>query len=102
VSVAVETARQHWEEGYRRFQELALDGAGRDRLQLELETLSGELRRRLGQKFTLAEAAELYRGAESWASEAFADAGTSWRRDLAVVLDAAFFLYARSAQDYLP
>jgi len=100
----VEVARQQWQEGYRRFKTLADEPARRDRLYLELETISDELRRRIGQTFTMAEAAELYGDAERWATATMAERAPvrDWPRDLATVLDAAFCLYARAAVDYLP
>ena len=83
---------------------MASGPAARDRLYLELETISAELRRRIGQTFTLAEAVELYGGAERWATDVIAEreAVRGWSRDLAIVLDAAFYLYTRAAVDYLP
>ena len=100
----VEVARQQWQEGYRRFQTLADEPASRDRLYRELETISDELRRRIGQTFTMAEAAEMYGDAERWATETVAERAPArgWPRDLAIVLDAAFCLYARAAVDYAP
>ncbi|MGD0273256.1 MAG: hypothetical protein ABSB96_05980 [Gaiellaceae bacterium] len=100
----VEVARQQWQEGYRRFQTLAGEPASRDRLYLELETISDELRRRIGQTFTMAEVAEVYGDAERWATATVAERAPvrGWSRDLATVLDAAFCLYARAAVDYLP
>jgi hypothetical protein len=100
----VEVARQQWREGYRRFQTLADEPANRDRLYLELETISDELRRRIGQTFTMVEATEEYGDAERWATETLAERAPvrGWPRDLAIVLDAAFCLYVRAAVDYLP
>jgi hypothetical protein len=101
VSATIEVSRQQWQEGYQRFQALA---SGSDRLYLELETISDELRRRIGQTFTLAEAVELYGSAERWGADVMAErsATRGWSRDLAIVLDAAFYLYTRAAVDYLP
>jgi hypothetical protein len=100
----VEVARQQWQDGYRRFQTLVGEPASRDRLYLELETISDELRRRIGQTFTLAEAAEVYGEAERWAAATVAERApvSGWSHNLATVLDAAFCLYARAAVDYLP
>ena len=52
----------------------------------------------------MAEAVELYGGAERWATDVIAEraAVRGWPRDLAIVLDAAFYLYTRAAVDYLP
>jgi hypothetical protein len=104
VSATIEVSRQQWHDGYQRFLALAAGSAARDRLYLELETISDELRRRIGQTFTLAEAVELYDDAERWATEAVAEraAVRGWARDLAIVLDAAFHLYTRAAVDYIP
>ena len=104
VSATIEVSRQQWQDGYRRFQALAAGSVASDRLYLELETISDELRRRIGQTFTLAEAVELYGNAERWAADVMAEraAVRGWSRDLAIVLDAAFHLYARAAVDYLP
>jgi hypothetical protein len=66
--------------------------------------LTEELRRRIGQTFTLAELAEAYRGAERWSRDAVADRtyGAAAPADLALVEDAAFHLYSRGAVDYTP
>jgi len=102
-SYVVETARHQWEQGHRRFEEEARDPARRLRLLQHLETVNDELRKRLGSTFTLAELAETYAGAEDWAREALAEAGApGWPRDLALVADEAFHVYARGAVDYRP
>jgi hypothetical protein len=96
--------RQEWQDGYERFRALTSEPLARDRLHLELEIATDELRRRIGQKFTLAEAVELYRSAENWAAEVTAERAPSraWPRELAIVIDAAFHLYAHAAIDYTP
>lgn len=105
MSATIEVSRQQWQEGYQRFQALAGSSApSGDRFYRELETISDELRRRIGQIFTLAEAVELYGSAERWGADVMAErsAVRGWSRDLAIVLDAAFYLYTRAAVDYLP
>jgi hypothetical protein len=104
VLETVAATREQWQEGYRRFQTLAGEPGGGERLYLELETVSDEMRRRIGQTFTMAEAVELYESADSWAVEAVAERAPvrGWERDLTTVLDAAFCLYTRAALDYLP
>ncbi len=104
MSAAIEASRQQWQDGYQRFLALAGGRADRERAYLELETISDELRRRIGQTFTLAEAVELYNDSERWAAEAITErtAVRGWARDLAIVLDAAFHLYTRAAVDYVP
>src|SRR5205085_4644058 len=53
----LDSVRQEWEEGNRRFEELARDRALRPRLFAQLEIVTDELRKRVGQTFTLAELA---------------------------------------------
>jgi|SRR5687768_9756712 hypothetical protein len=100
-AVAVELARSQWEEGSRRFDEaVKLDR----RLLDAVDAVLDDLRRRVGQTFTLEELAAAYDAAEHWAHAAVADraAFPGWPRRLTDVLDAAFHLYARGATDYAP
>ena len=102
----LESARYQWEEGLRR---LASEGSGTARsrhLALLVEAVIAELRRRVGQMFTLAELAQAYDGSEDWVREVVVRsvqprfrAGV---RDTAIVQDAAFGQYARGASDYSP
>jgi 2-C-methyl-D-erythritol 4-phosphate cytidylyltransferase len=66
--------------------------------------VTAELRRRVGQTFTLAELADEYARAERWSREALSDAGAPawWPRSLTVVEGAAFHDYARGAVDFEP
>jgi predicted ABC-type ATPase len=102
--VEVALARQQWEAGYRRLEETRVDRRRYDRLVEQLETVSGQLRRRVGQTFTLAELATAYDNADDWAREAVteADEGPGAANELSTVGDAAFHLYARGALDYAP
>jgi ferric-dicitrate binding protein FerR (iron transport regulator) len=104
MSATVASARQDWEEGYRRFQEQARDPARAHLLYEQLEAITGELRRRIGGAFTLAELAAAYAGAERWSRVAVADRAPApgWARTLAVVEDSAFHLYSRGAVDFEP
>ena len=100
-AVAVRLARSQWAEGSRRFDE----AVKADRRLLDAsDAVSDELRRRVGQTFTLEELAAAYETAERWAYEAVADhaAFPGWPRRLTDVLDAAFHLYALGATDYAP
>ncbi len=104
MSVAVENARQEWEESHRRLQDEARDPLRYDRLLQQVEIVSAELRRRIGQTFTLDELARVYADADRWAREAVAASEPPpwWPRTLALVEGAAFHLYARGASDYAP
>ena len=95
-AVAVEHARQQWEEGHRRLQSYSDDRA-LFQLQAQVRLVVDELNRRVGQTFTLAELAHAYQEADRWLYDVLGPA-----RHLAIVQDAAFHLYARRAVDYAP
>lgn len=102
----IDSARQLWDDAARR---LAAEGDPTRERQLWalVDAILDELRRRLGQRFTLAELAALHgRAAEDWARELLAESMPPEPRvgpaDLTLVLDAAFHLYARGASDYRP
>lgn len=104
--MSVDVARHQWEEGLRR---LGAERGARARQLADLvDAVQDELRRRVGQTFTLAQLAEAYTGSEDWVRDvvvesapapARAEAGL---RDTALVQDAAFASYARGATDYRP
>jgi hypothetical protein len=102
--LALETVRQEWEEGNRRFEEALRDPRERERLLAQLNVVTDELRKRIGQTFTLDELARAYGGADRWVRESVEErAGTpGWPRLATVVQDAAFHLYQRGALDYTP
>jgi hypothetical protein len=95
--------RQEWEEGERRLEAERGDRSRYERLLEQIETVTDELRRRIGQTYTLTELAAEYRDAERWAREVVEERAPSsgWPRDLALVLAAAFHGYQRGATDYL-
>jgi hypothetical protein len=99
-TVAVEHARQQWEEGYRRLQAHTPDRTLYVRLYAQVDVVASELNRRLGQTFTLAELAGAYREADHWLPGVLGP--TAGAADLALVQDAAFHLHARGAVDYTP
>ena len=88
-----------------------LDAAGDDtarsrHLLILVEAVAGELARRVGQTFTLADLAEAYDGAEDWVRDVIVASMPARSRagikDTALVQDAAFALYAQGASDYRP
>ena len=95
--------RQEWEEGHRRLESERSDPARYRTLLAQVDVITAELRRRVGQTYSLAELAAAYRDAESWGREAVEERAPSsgWPRDLALVLAAAFHAYQRGATDYL-
>ena len=103
MAVQVETARQQWEDGHRRLQATAGDPPRYERLAAQVEALMEELRRRVGQVFTLHELADEYTRAERWSREVAADNRRAPSPgDLSTAEDAAFHLYSRGARDYGP
>ena len=104
MSTLVELARQEWADGHRRL-EAERGNASRYRLlHTQLDAVIEQLRRRIGAAFTLAELAAEYSRSESWVRAAIADLppAAQWQPGLTTATDAAFYLYARGAQDYEP
>jgi hypothetical protein len=104
VRTDIEGARRDWADGYRRFELAAHDEVAGERLRLQLDVVSAELRRRVGSTFTLGMLSTAYAGSDDWARQAIEEhaATPGWARSVAVVGDAAFHLYARGASDYAP
>jgi hypothetical protein len=104
VVLALEVVRSEWEDGYRRFRDLSRDRVAADRLSLQLEVVTDELRKRVGQTFTLEDLAARYAAADEWVRETVSERAPTpgWPRTLALVQDAAFHLYQRGAVDYAP
>jgi hypothetical protein len=98
----VELIRQEWDDGRHRLEAERADPARYHRLVTQVEIIGDELRKRVGQTFTLAELADSYRDADRWARQLVEDRAPSpgWPRDLALVLAAAFHAYQRGAVDY--
>lgn len=103
MPLSVDTVRQQWEEGNRRFESRAADAVYPDLLE-QLEVATDELRKRVGQTFTLAQLVDAYAASDYWLREAVEERIDSpgWVRHLTVVQDAAFHQYARGATDYSP
>jgi alcohol dehydrogenase class IV len=104
VAIALEVVRREWEDGYRRFEDAARDSGAADRLSLQLEAVTDELRKRVGQTFTLRDLAAAYERSDAWARDVVSEraATPGWPRTVAIVQDAAFHLYQRGAVDYAP
>jgi hypothetical protein len=104
ATAAVETARREWEESSRRLEAEAGDPTRYRLLLDQVDAVRAELRRRIGQTFTLAELVDEYARAERWSREAVEESAPApgWPRTLSVVEGAAFHAYARGATDYAP
>jgi hypothetical protein len=102
--VSVQTARADWERGFAELEAEQGDPRRHARLVAAVEAVTAELRTRIGQTFTLAQLAGVYAGVDRWGRDAVAEQAPydGWPRDLALVQDAAFYLYARGALDFEP
>jgi hypothetical protein len=100
----VQLARHHWEDGRRRIEALRSDPVAYVRVTAQVELVASELRRRLGQTYTLADLAAAYDGADDWARDVLHDARDEGAPlpETPLVADAAFHVYARGASDYVP
>jgi hypothetical protein len=99
----VESTRREWADAHRRLEAHAADQALYRRLVDELEVVTDELRRRVGEVFTLEELVEAYDEADRWSREALDERGSPGaHRHAALLEDAAFHLYSRGASDYRP
>ena len=104
VAVVLDVVRSEWEDGYRRFRDLSRDRVAADRLSAQLEVVTDELRKRVGQTFTLEDLATKYGAADEWVRDTVSERAPfpGWPRTLSIVQDAAFHLYQRGAVDYTP
>lgn len=100
----VELARRQWEEGSRRVEALRNDRRRYRELVDQVEVVLVELRKRVGQTFTLGELADAYDRADDWARDVvdLADPEGPPPAELPAVAGAAFHHYARGATDYRP
>ena len=100
---ATTLVRHEWEEAARRLEGERGDPRRYERLLEQVEVVVAELRKQVGQTYTLAELSIAYRDADRWARAAVEERAPSpgWPRDLALVLAAAFHAYQRGATDYL-
>lgn len=103
----LETARFQWEEGRRRLESSREDNPRYRQLASLVDVVADELRRRVGQTFTLGELAEAYEGSEEWVRDVVLHSTPTRDArvglpDSTLVQDAAFAQYARGATDYVP
>jgi hypothetical protein len=101
----LESTRHEWEEGNRRLQAAASsDRTLYERLLSEIDLVLEQLRRRVGQTFTLGELASAYGESDRWVQAAMIEAepAPGWPARATTAQDAAFHLYSRGAVDYKP
>src|SRR3954468_15278315 len=99
-----ELVRQEWADGYRRLESEREHPLRFRMLLAQADAVACELRRRVGSVFTLDELAAEYGGSDRWALAALAELPPEARypAGVSIATDAAFLLYARGAQDYVP
>ena len=102
--MSLQTARVDWERGFAELEAQKPDRRRYARLLDAVDAVTAELRARVGQTFTMDQLVQAYGEVERWGREAVADRAPyeGWPRDLVLVQDAAFHLYARGAIDFEP
>jgi hypothetical protein len=100
----VAIARHEWEEGRRRLEAARDDGQHYRQLLGMLNLVHADLRKRVGQTYTLEQLATAYGDSDHWAREVLEERAETpgWPRDLTTVVAAAFEAYQRGATDYEP
>jgi hypothetical protein len=98
--VSFENAIYQWQQGERRLRAAPSERAAM--LERVTETLVGELRRRLGGRFSAEELVDLYGRGTAWCLQAAMKEAPDapWAWDSSIVVDAAFGRYLREATDY--
>jgi len=104
--VSLPSARHQWDEGRRRLAGEGEDTARSRHLDLLVDAVVDELRRRIGQTYTLRDLAGVYDGADDWVRDVIVTSlpprPRAGVRDAADIQDAAFARYAVGAVDYSP
>lgn len=104
--MSLPSARHQWDEGKRRLAGEGEDTARSRHLDLLVGAVVDELRRRIGQTYTLGDLASAYEGADDWVRDVIVTSlpprSRAGVRDAAVIQDAAFARYALGALDYSP
>lgn len=95
-----ESAIEQWRQGERRLN--AAPPERRPTLERVAAAITGELRRRLGGRFTSGELVHLYSEGTSWCLQLAVSLAPDdpWAWDASVSVDAAFARYLREAADY--
>lgn len=98
--MSTESAIYQWRRGERRLGEAPPDRG--PLLERIVATLVGDLRRRLGGRFSARELVALYDAGTDWCTQIAMSLAPAepWAWDAGVVVDAAFARYLREAHDY--
>jgi hypothetical protein len=100
----LDLARHNWDDGNRRIEATRSDRRQHALLNQRVDVVLGDLRRRVGQTFTLTELAEAYDGADGWVRDLLDDAEPDGGpvTEPGTIADAAFHHFSRGALDYSP
>ena len=98
--MSFENAIYQWQQGERRLKQAPPER--RAVLERVVEALVGELRRRLGGRFSSQELVELYGASTGWCLQLAMKTAPAdpWAWEAGLVVDAAFARYLREASDY--
>jgi hypothetical protein len=104
MASATDLVRHEWAAGYRRLESERENPAHYRALQSQLDAITAELRKRVGDVYAVGDLAAEYSRSDGWVQRLFADlpAEARWAPGLTIATDAAFHLFARRAQDYAP
>jgi hypothetical protein len=104
MSTGTELVRHEWADGYRRLESAREDPARYHVLRAQVDAIIDQLRRRVGARFELDELVAEYRRWDTSAHDLLPELPeeAQWAPGLTIAVDAAFHLYARSAQDFQP
>jgi hypothetical protein len=102
--MSVDAARAEWKRAFDEVEAERADPRRYRGLLAAVEAVTRELNARVGQIFTIDELLEAYADVEHWGRVAVEEWAPydGWPRDVALVEDAAFYLYARGATDFEP
>ena len=102
--MAADSVRVDWARAYQSLEEHKDNPRRYRQLFDAVDAVTQELRRRVGQTFTLDQLMKAYAGVERWGRDAVAERAPyeGWPRDVSLVEDAAFHVYSRGAVDFEP
>jgi hypothetical protein len=102
--MSTDAVRVEWQRGHTELEAQKDDQRRYRRLLAAVDAVSAALRARVGLTFSLRELVDAYADADRWGRAAVSEHAPyeGWPRDLAVVIDASFHVYARGAADFEP
>jgi hypothetical protein len=104
MATGTDLVRHEWAAGYRRLEAERETAAHYRALQAQLGAITAELRKRVGDVYDLEGLAAEYGRSDAWAQRTVSELPSAdrWPPGVTIATDAAFHLFARRAQDYVP